>query len=178
MEYIDVVDKDGNKTGQSVSRKEIHEKGFWHKSVHVWFVNSKKEILLQLRSENKREHPGWWDISVAGHMSAGDDEVTAAIREAKEEIGLDIDAKELKFIGTVHQEATHDDYINKEINPVFVVQRDLDLTKLKIQEEEVSELKYVPFDLFVEMTKDTKSKLLKHGKEFEILIAYINTEIK
>jgi hypothetical protein len=49
---------------------------------------------------------------------------------------------------------------------------------LKIQEEEVSELKYVPFDLFVEMTKDTKSKLLKHGKEFEILIAYINTEIK
>lgn len=73
MEYIDVLNPDGTKTGVSVPKKQVHDKGLWHRASHVWFVNSNAEILLQLRSGKKENGAGQYDISAAGHLSAGDE---------------------------------------------------------------------------------------------------------
>ena len=45
MEYLDILDKNGNKTGERKPRKEVHSKGYWHKGVHIWIINSKKEWI-------------------------------------------------------------------------------------------------------------------------------------
>lgn len=90
MEYIDVLDENGVKTGEILSRREIHKRGLWHRAIVVAVINEKNEILLQQRSMNKDKNPGLWDISVAGHVSAGQDAISAAVREIYEEFSVSI----------------------------------------------------------------------------------------
>ena len=47
-EYFDILDENGKKTGKTKLRKEVHKDGDWHKAVHVWIINDKNEILLQI----------------------------------------------------------------------------------------------------------------------------------
>ena len=49
----------------------MHKKGLWHRAIVVAIVNDENKILLQQRSMNKEKNAGWWDISVAGHLSSG-----------------------------------------------------------------------------------------------------------
>ena len=86
-EYIDIINKEtGENTGEKKLKSEVHRDGLWHKTAHIWCINSKKEILLQHRSKDKKNFPNMWDISVAGYISSGEDSKTGAIREIKEEI--------------------------------------------------------------------------------------------
>jgi 16S rRNA (adenine1518-N6/adenine1519-N6)-dimethyltransferase len=86
-EIFDVVDMDDQVTGQA-TRKEVHEKNLLHRAVHVFAVNRHGELLLQKRSRFKDAHPSVWDSSVAGHLDAGEDYASAAIRELEEEMGI------------------------------------------------------------------------------------------
>ena len=89
-ELLDVLDENGIKTGQILPRKEVHEKGLWHRIIVVAIVNEKNEILIQQRSHNKDKNPDMWDISVTGHLSAGQDSLTAATREISEEVSVSL----------------------------------------------------------------------------------------
>lgn len=71
MELIDILDENGIKTGEIISREEVHKKGLWHRAIVAAIINENNEILLQQRSANKEKKPNMWDISVAGHISAG-----------------------------------------------------------------------------------------------------------
>jgi isopentenyldiphosphate isomerase len=101
MEYIDVLTEEGKPIGQSVPRSEVHAKGLWHQAVHVWIINSKGEILIQKRSAIKESSPGLWDISAAGHMSAGESVLEAVHKEISEELGIKISSDDLIEIGVV-----------------------------------------------------------------------------
>ncbi|HEX7510823.1 MAG TPA: hypothetical protein VF335_05955, partial [Chitinivibrionales bacterium] len=48
-ELIDIVDQAGNPLGYSRPRDEVHKTGLWHKTVHIWVLNSKQQLLLQKR---------------------------------------------------------------------------------------------------------------------------------
>ena len=90
MELLDVVDEHGVPTGEVVSRDVAHRTGVRHRTSHVWMLrkkNGRLEILAQKRSENKDSHPGCYDISSAGHIPAGEDFVSSALRELEEELG-------------------------------------------------------------------------------------------
>ena len=85
MELFDVIDEDGNKTGQVKERGVAHRDGTLHATVHIWIVRPNQEsgydVLLQKRSECKDSNPGAYDISSAGHVSAGDELMESALRE-------------------------------------------------------------------------------------------------
>lgn len=89
-EMIDVLDENGIKTGQIVTRDEVHRKGLWHRCIVVAILNDKNEILLQQRSQEKLTNPGKWDVAAAGHVDAGEDALSTVIRETSEEIGVNI----------------------------------------------------------------------------------------
>ncbi len=93
-EKIDILNEKGELTGEVRSKKEVHELGLWHKSNHVWILNSHGELLLQHRAEQKENHGGDWDISAAGHVSAGEISIQSALREIKEELGIKIVERE------------------------------------------------------------------------------------
>ncbi|MFI3241656.1 MAG: NUDIX domain-containing protein [Alphaproteobacteria bacterium] len=170
VEYFDVLDDSGNLTGEAKPRDEVHANGLWHKAVHVWIVNDKDEILLQKRASCKESFPDMWDISAAGHLSAGDDTITGAIREIEEELGFLITAEELQYIGS--QKVTQfvkEGFINNEFNDIFVLRRSLDLSKLVLQEEEVNEVKYIPLSTLKEMVANRDETLLMHDEGYKIL---------
>ena len=70
-ELFDVVDSEDRVIGQA-TRREVHTKGLFHRSVHIWVFNSRGELFLQKRVMTKDENPGYWDSSAAGHLNAGE----------------------------------------------------------------------------------------------------------
>lgn len=89
-EVFDVVDENDVVTGQA-TRGEVHAGGLLHRAVHVFAFNKRGDLLLQQRSLLKDAHPGVWDSSVSGHLDAGEDYETAAVRELDEEMGIAVD---------------------------------------------------------------------------------------
>ena len=174
MEYLDIYDSEGKPLGMRIPKKEAHDKGLWHRAAHVWIVNSGGEVLIQRHSPFIDNYPNAWDISAAGHVSAGEDDITSAVRETEEEIGLKIPPGDFVFIGTVKQMTAREGYINNEINPVYVVRKDLDVTQLKKQAEEVSDVNFIPLVELQRMVAAKDPSLVPHPDEFTLLFSYLN----
>src|SRR5437764_14376788 len=86
-EIFDVVDQKDRIIGRE-ARAEVHRRGLLHRAVHVLVFNSRGEIFLQKRSMSKDTFPGVWDSSASGHLDCGEDYDACALRELREEIGL------------------------------------------------------------------------------------------
>ncbi|MEI6674792.1 MAG: 16S rRNA (adenine(1518)-N(6)/adenine(1519)-N(6))-dimethyltransferase RsmA [Verrucomicrobiota bacterium] len=86
-EMFDVVDARDQVIG-TATRADVHAGKLLHRAVHVLVFNKRGELLLQQRSRLKDVHPGLWGSSVSGHLDAGEDYTTAAIRELEEEMGI------------------------------------------------------------------------------------------
>ena len=100
-ELLDILDQNGSPTGESKKREDVHQLGLWHRTVHLWILNSKGQLLLQQRSKTKDTNPNLWDISVAGHIEKGQTPIQAVLREAEEEIGLVCEESEIEFLFSV-----------------------------------------------------------------------------
>ncbi|GLB53633.1 DNA mismatch repair protein MutT [Neptunitalea chrysea] len=148
-EFVDILDAQGLKTGQTCSKKLAHRYGYIHGTVHIWFYTIAKELLLQKRAITKEAFPGLWDTSVAGHISAGETILEAAVREVEEEIGLSIEPSSLRNIGVSQQRVEHSsDFIDAEFNHLFICALTIPIEKLQRQIEEVDELKLISITNF------------------------------
>ena len=97
-EIFDIVDEQDKVIGQA-SRQEAHgNSSLIHRVVHVLVFNSKEELFLQKRSPFKDVHPGKWDTSVGGHVDVGESYEHAALREMREELGMQ--GTKLEFLHT------------------------------------------------------------------------------
>lgn len=153
-ELIDILTPEGKPTGKTALKSEAHKNGWFHATVHIWLFTSDDKILLQKRAMTKKVFPGLWDISVAGHIGAGETILVAAQREVFEEIGLKLQEKDFIKIGTrIHQVKHLNGIIDNEHHHVFIAELKTPLSTLKIQEEEVDDIKL--FNLKV--LKDTKN---------------------
>ena len=176
-EYFDVLDENGNKTGKIKLRSEVHRDGDWHKGVHIWIINDKGEILLQRRCATKDSNPNMLDISSAGHLTAGDESLSGAIRELKEELNLDVKPEELQFIKTLKRNSKYTStFINNEFDDLYILRTTKGIDEMKYQEEEISEIFFVPYKEFKNMVKNRKEDLLRHEEEFEILFNLFDKE--
>lgn len=147
-ELIDVLDENGVKTGEVVSRKEIHKNGLWHRAIVVAIVNENNEILLQQRSSNKEKNANKWDISVAGHISTGQDSLSAAAREINEEIainlGYKVDIKDFRYMYSFRKEQKYsEDFIERQFYDFFILRKsDLKIENIKFQESEIQAIRF------------------------------------
>lgn len=121
-ELFDVLDADGNKTGDVKPRAGVHRDGDWHRAMHLWVVlweGDTPRIVLQRRGARKDTNPGLVDVSVAGHVRAGET-VYSALREAREEIGLEVTADEVEELGSRRCDKSGPGWIDREFQNVFV----------------------------------------------------------
>ena len=171
-EYFDILDENGNKTGKTKLRSEVHRDGDWHKGIHIWIFNNNGDILLQRRCATKDSNPNMIDISCAGHLTAGDDSLTGAIRELKEELDLDVTKEDLKLIKTLKRANKYTEtFINNEFDDLYILITDKKIEDMKYQEEEISELMFVPYIEFKHMVQRNKKDLLRRDDEFQIIFS-------
>ena len=177
-EYIDIVDQTGKPTGVTELKSVIHQKGLYHNTVHIWFYTKYGYILLSQRSAKKSICPLMWDVSVAGHIDAGETIEVAAVRETKEEIGLHILEANLNKIGVFECFQTYKNgIIDNEFHHTFICELKDPISNLIPQEEEVEALKLVSFlefqtlidtigssNYFVPTNKAYYQKVLHHIK--------------
>ncbi|MCF8273281.1 MAG: NUDIX domain-containing protein [Flavobacteriaceae bacterium] len=153
-EYIDIVTKEGKLTGKKTLKSKIHAMGYYHNTAHVWLYTKDKEILLAQRDANKSICPLLWDVSVAGHVDAGELIIQAAIREVKEEIGLDLAPDELHKIGVFECFQSYPNGIkDNEFHHTYIAELQVPISKLIPQIGEVESLKLVSFELFEQLLK-------------------------
>lgn len=164
-EPIDVLTSDGARTGAVIDKADAHRTGAWHAAAHVWILTHDGRILLQRRALIKENWPGLWDVSVAGHVAAGETSVEAAIREAREELGLTLIAEELMRIGTVIEQCVLNGgtYIDNEIHEIFVTRRDVNLKSLILDPNEVADVRLVTPDELAEL------EIVPHPDEYALL---------
>jgi isopentenyldiphosphate isomerase len=88
-EIFDVVNEHDEVIGQR-ARRDVHQLGLRHRAVHVLIYNSRGELFLQKRSQTKDCFPGAWDSSASGHLAPGESYDQGALREVREELGLEL----------------------------------------------------------------------------------------
>ena len=181
MELLDIVDENGEPTGQTIDRAEAHAKGVRHRTSHLWLLREKEgrvQILLQKRADNKPSYPGCYDISSAGHIPAGDGFVVSALRELGEELGLSANAEELVPIGrrTIVSDEVFfgKEFHDRQVSKVFVLWKDTE--EFTVQREEVSAVVWKDFEACFE---DVANDRLKHCiavEELQLIKDYLARE--
>ena len=141
-EIFDVLDCAGRKTGKTIARPEAHRTGTWHGAFHCLILYAREGTgyaLFQQRSSEKLIAPGAFDVSVGGHYAAGEGAETAGPREIREELGLDVDFRDLLPVGRrVFVYCFTPDVMEYEFQDVFLLPRSLDPGKLALQKEELA----------------------------------------
>lgn len=168
-EMVDVYDSlTGEKTGEVISKALAHSKGIWHSAIHILLVNKERnKILLQKRCADKKLYPNRWDITIGGHISAGEEALVSAHRELEEELGLDSKKYEFKFLDRIKEEFINNGVNSKEFVYVYLIEADVDVKDITLQKEEVSEAKWFKKEDFFELIE--KKQIINHYQEFEML---------
>ena len=144
MEYLDLFDKNRNPLGRMVERKALLSKDEYILAVGIWVVNSRNEILVTQRALTKSFMPGKWE-NTGGHVMAGEDAVSAVIRELREETGLIAIPQDIEYLGT----ATVWPYFGDN----YCVRMDLDIRQIVLCEDETIDAKWVSLPEFKQMVE-------------------------
>lgn len=153
MEYLDLVDENNNLIGKKEEKSIIHQKGLWHRECAAWPYKENGDVLVQKRVATKKQNPNKWALC-AGHVQAGETPEVAMIREIEEEIGLTVKKEELESssIEKIIQESPNGT-INKYFSYRYFVKTNKNINEYTIQEEELSEVKYISLEELEEIVK-------------------------
>ena len=167
-EQIDILNPDGTPAGYARGRTEVHAKGLWHRTVHIWAFDSKGRILFQLRSRVKENNPGLFDTSCAGHISAGDSSVNAAVRELREELGVHKSSRDLEYLFEAKHESVLNggSYLDNEYYDVYrITLSDSEIDSLVPQPGEVDSFTWMTREEFFAKHKLHPEKFVEHPKD-------------
>lgn len=139
---------------EPVTRSVAFERGLYKRTAQVWVVNTKKKLLCQKRSRHKDMSPGFWEATVSGHLSPGDNYFTGAAREVREETGLPIEAQHLQLLKIYKDEKF------KEFRGIFYCVWDTDMSQITLEKEEVEMVKLLHFKTVKKHMKKAQSWLI------------------
>lgn len=140
LEQLDVVTPTGNFV-ETLPRTEVHERGLWHQTFHCLVIRpSFGTVLLQERSPSKSSFGGLLDLSVTGHLEAGETP-RDGIRELREELGIDASVDQLVPVGIrLLADDLGEGHTNRERVHVFFMPDDRPASEYRPPADEVSAL--------------------------------------
>lgn len=137
MELWDIYDKDRVLTKKTMVRGDEMKKDMYHLVVHVVIINSENQMLIQQRQWDKIGAPGLWDISVGGSVLAGETSQAGAIRETREELGIELDLNQRPHLSVTFDRGYDD---------IYIVNKEVDQSTLNVPNEEVLDAKWATID--------------------------------
>lgn len=155
--------------------------GVPHGTAHIWVVRKNEDktydLLLQKRSRGKDSYPGCYDISSAGHVQAGDEFLPSAIRELKEELGIEAGEEDLEFAG-YHKGYMEEVFYGRmfrdsEVSAVYVYSKPVDADRLTLQKEEVESVMWMGLGQCVEAVRNHGIPNCIYLDELEMIEGYL-----
>ncbi len=144
-ELVAIVDENDKVVGAD-TRDNVHKKGLLHREIAVMVFNSKGEMLLQKRKDNGR-----YSFSAGGHFSASENCLQAAMRETKEEIGIELKESKLKEIAKLRRDVSRDGLRNNVFLRIFEARKDFRIRDFKIDKSEVESIKFFSIEQIEKM---------------------------
>lgn len=144
MEQVDIYNNKHEKLNYTKGRKEL-EIGEYRLSCFVWIINENKQILIQQRLATAKKCPNMWETA-SGGAKAGESNIDGAITEVYEELGIKLQKDQIKYIGCF---VRFNDYVE-----IFVTESNIKLEDVKMQEDEVQNVKWVEVSEYEEMIKN------------------------
>lgn len=130
------MDENGNLTGRTVERGKPMKSDEFHLVVHVWIKNDNGQYLITKRIPNKPA-PNMWETT-GGSAITGDGSLQAALREVREEIGIELNpenGRRLFRLKRQHEDAP--DFVD-----VWLFNESVKLENIKMQPDEVNDAKW------------------------------------
>jgi isopentenyl-diphosphate Delta-isomerase len=171
-EYFDLYDSDNSPIHEIAERNIVHTRGYWHRTSQIWIMNKEREVLCNLRSKSKDLFANYWDLSIGGHVEAGDSYERTAIRELKEEIGIETDIEKLIFLGDEKVEGVYQEksLIDREHARLFLFFTNLGIGDFKIQKEEIEKIDFFSIDYLIESIQSSHHLRVVPIKHFFVKI--------
>lgn len=171
-ERFDIYDESQNWIG-TAPRHEVHAQGYWHRSFHCWLVRDEgkqRMVLFQRRRDTKDTFPGCYDITAAGHLTAGE-QLHEASRELEEELGVAVPFEALTHLLTVKQQLQGEvrgvPFIDNEISAVYGLCVDQPLEAYTLQASEVDSLYEVPLNELLALFRGQTDRVKATGIQAE-----------
>lgn len=142
MEFWDLYDKNRKPLGKQHERGRALQEGEFHIGVSIWTVNTEGKILITRRDPEKDSYPGYWE-NTGGSLLVGEDPLTGAVRELREETGIIASTDELTYLGSVIGTSI--------IMDIFGLGRDVPLSEIIFQKGETVDARWVSFEEFAMM---------------------------
>ena len=182
-EYWDVYDENRKKTNKIHKRNEKLNDGEYHLVVDAIILNSKNEILISRRSAYKK-FAFMWECA-GGAVLKGETSLEGMIRELKEELGIEVTAKDAMILKTIKSENKHN------FKDLWVFKKDIDISKLTFEDGEAFDAMWVSIDKFINMFENkeivpsvdvgieeyTKAINLKQNENYEYIGKILKTKI-
>lgn len=146
MDLVEILNKQNEYTGEIKKRNELAD-GEYRNLIHLWIIDDEGKILIQKRASAKKHYPNKWSIT-SGCVNSKESFVETCIREAKEELNVDIDVENLEYYMSFKKKPT--------VAQIFVLRQNVDLDKVIVQKEEVSEVKLVTKEELINMINNNE----------------------
>lgn len=143
-ELVEILNEDGKKVGDTISKFKAHQEGICHGISVIALIDDKGRLLIQRRCASKKDEPNKWDVSAAGHIEINETPEKAAAREFYEEMGIEVNEKEIQLIDTYLNKVKLDNGIQlNHFTYLFIVKKNINNEKVVVEKREVSETKFV-----------------------------------
>ncbi|MBD8037589.1 NUDIX domain-containing protein [Solibacillus sp. A46] len=167
-ELLKIFDKNYKEIGFK-HREIIHERGYWHEVFHCWVIekiNAEWHIYFQLRSKYKKDYPGQYDITAAGHLLSTET-VEDGVRELEEEIGINAKFPQLKSLGVIPYSIENELIKDNEFANIFVFELIGGFEQFSIQREEVDGMYRAKWEHFMQLAQGEVKEIEVIGFRYE-----------
>ena len=154
MELWDLYTEDRKLIGTEHIRGEKLPENMYHLVVHVWIKNSKGQYLISQRSANRPTFPLMWEC-VGGSVLKGESSIDGAIREAKEEVGVELLPDNGKLIFSKNRKIIDGKRFN-DILDVWLFQYDGDVTLINATTDEVKQIVWMDKNQILDLLKQNE----------------------
>ena len=141
MELWDLYDKDRKPLNRTHVRGEAFAEGEYYVSCEIWVRNSKGEFLITKRHPDKKAG-NLWEFAGGGTL-AGETTTQSAVRELKEETGIQSQESELQLFATYQ----HKNYFLD----LFLLNKDVEISDIVLQPGETIDAKWASEETILQM---------------------------
>lgn len=160
-ELLEIINENDEVIGLE-TREKIHKEGLLHREIHIWFLTPQAEIVFQHRAKDKDTYPDKLDATVGGHVEPKMLYEETAVKECKEETGIDIDLKKLVFLRKMRKKSFDEatGLTNNTIRSQYAYLYDGSINDLQVEDGKAEGFEAWKIDDLSHLSEDNKNKFI------------------